>query len=85
MDLNWLVHTNICIYIAKHLPPEVARRFAELKVGQVGMSVVTYCELYNGAIKSQQREIALQKLTSLIELIPGLNRWESAMGAFAAR
>ncbi len=38
MDLNWLVHTNICIYIAKHLPPEVARRFAELKVGQVGMS-----------------------------------------------
>ncbi len=34
MDLNWLVDTNICIYIAKHRPSEVARRFAELKVGQ---------------------------------------------------
>lgn len=77
MDLTWLLDTNICIYIAKHRPPEVARRFAELAVGQVGMSVVTYGELHNGAMKSQQREIALEKLEGLTELIPVLPMVES--------
>lgn len=77
MDLTWLLDTNICIYIAKHRPPEVARRFAELEVGQVGMSVVTYGELHNGAMKSQQREIALDKLEGLTGLIPVLPMAES--------
>lgn len=77
MDLTWLLDTNICIYIAKHRPPEVARRFAELEVGQVGMSVVTYGELHNGAMKSQQREMALEKLESLTGLIPVLPMAES--------
>lgn len=70
MELTWLLDTNICIYIAKNRPPEVARRFAALYVGQVGMSVVTYGELYNGALKSQSSELALQKLAGLVELIP---------------
>lgn len=70
MDLTYLLDTNICIYIARHRPPEVAQRFASLEVGQVGMSVVTYGELHSGAMKSQQREQALAKLTQLLEFIP---------------
>ena len=77
MDLTWLLDTNICIYIAKHRPPEVAHRFAELEIGQVGMSVVTYGELHNGAMKSQQRETALEKLEGLTGLIPVLPMAES--------
>lgn len=70
MSITYLLDTNICIYIAKHRPPEVAERFRMLEVGQVGMSTITYGELYYGAEKSQHRDIALNKLGRLIELIP---------------
>lgn len=38
MSLRYLLDTNICIYIAKQRPPSVARRFARLAAGSVGMS-----------------------------------------------
>ena len=77
VSLTYLLDTNLCIYIARHRPPEVLARFNELAVGQVGMSVVTYGELYHGAMKSQQREIALQKLAQLTDFIPVLAMAES--------
>lgn len=52
MGLRYLLDTNICIYIAKQRPPSVAKRFARLAVGEVGMSVTTYGELCFGAGKS---------------------------------
>ena len=70
MSIAYLLDTDICIYIAKHRPPEVAERFKRLDVGRVGMSVITYGELYCGAEKSQHRDIAINKLSRLIELIP---------------
>lgn len=70
MSVAYLLDTNICIYIIKHRPPEVAARFGALAVGQVGMSVITYGELCLGAEKSQQRGSALDKLGQLVELIP---------------
>lgn len=72
VSLCYLLDTNICIYIARHRPPEVLARFNTLEVGQVGMSLVTYGELYHGAMKSQQRELALQKLAQLSGVIPVL-------------
>ena len=33
---------------------------------------MTYGELYNGAMKSQHRDVALQKLAQLLALIPAL-------------
>jgi tRNA(fMet)-specific endonuclease VapC len=72
MVLKYLLDTNICIYIAKHKPPEVLARFNELEAGEVAMSVVTYGELYNGAMKSQHQAVALQKLTQLLTFIPAL-------------
>ena len=35
--LRYLLDTNICIYIAKQRPPSVAKRFARLASGSVGM------------------------------------------------
>lgn len=77
VSLTYLLDTNICIYIARHRPPEVLARFNELEVGEVGMSVVTYSEMYNGAMKSQQQDLALQKLGQLTDYIPVLPMAES--------
>ena len=70
MGLRYLLDTNICIYIAKQRPPSVAKRFARLAVGEVGMSVITYGELRFGAGKSTLREQALETISSLVALIP---------------
>jgi tRNA(fMet)-specific endonuclease VapC len=65
-----MLDTNICIYIAKHQPPEVKARFERLKPGQLIMSVITYSELFYGANKSNQRARALAQLGELIQDIP---------------
>ena len=70
MALRYLLGTNICIYIAKHHPPKVAQRFAQLSPGTVGMSVITFGELRYGAEKSKRRDEALATLIRLNELIP---------------
>lgn len=72
MSLRYLLDTNICIYIAKQRPPEVARRFARLAAGTVGMSLITYGELRYGAEKSVRGAEALATLEQLVELIPVL-------------
>lgn len=68
--LRYLLDTNICIYIAKQRPPSVAKRFARLASGSVGMSLITFGELRYGAEKSAHRAQALDGLTRLSELIP---------------
>jgi tRNA(fMet)-specific endonuclease VapC len=65
-----MLDTNICIYIAKHQPPEVKARFDRLKPGQLVMSAITYGELYYGAIKSNQRARALRLIDALVQDIP---------------
>ena len=65
-----MLDTNICIYIAKHQPPEVKAHFERLKPGQLIMSVITYGELYYGANKSNQRARALAQLDELVQDIP---------------
>ena len=72
MSLRYMLDTNICIYIAKQRPPEVARRFARLAAGTVGMSLITYGELRYGAEKSVRGAEALATLDQLVELIPVL-------------
>lgn len=71
--MQYLLDTNICIYIAKNKPPEVYAHFANLDVGQVGMSIITFGELWYGAQKSQQSERSIQKLLDLTRLIPVVN------------
>ena len=72
MNLRYLLDTNICIYIARQRPPEVAKRFARLAVGSAGMSLITFGELRYGAEKSVRRSDALTALDKLAELIPVL-------------
>jgi tRNA(fMet)-specific endonuclease VapC len=70
---RYLLDTNICIYIARHQPPEVRERFARHGADELGMSLITYGELRFGAEKSQARErvlASLEQLTRLIGVLP---------------
>ena len=51
-DPRYLLDTNICIYIAKHNPPEVRQYFIKQQKEYLAMSVVTLGELRHGAEKS---------------------------------
>jgi len=70
MKPRYMLDTNICIYIAKHQPPEVRARFAHLKPGQIVISAITYGELYYGANKSNQQAKSLAQLQELIQDVP---------------
>jgi tRNA(fMet)-specific endonuclease VapC len=72
MGLKFLLDTNICIYIAKHRPPEVAERFAQTKPGELAISAITYGELRYGAEKSQAPGKSLEKIKAFVELVPVL-------------
>lgn len=67
MRPRYLLDTNMCIYLMKHQPPEVAARFAECYVGEVVMSAVTMAELEYGVSCSGKSEAqnrrALEQLT----------------------
>jgi tRNA(fMet)-specific endonuclease VapC len=82
MKTRYMLDTNICIYIAKHQPPEVKARFERLKPGQLVMSAITYGELYYGANKSNQRTRALAQLDELIQDIPVENLTSTAAEAY---
>src|SRR5487761_2649437 len=47
-----MLDTNICIAIIKRKPPQVLKRFAAYKVGDIGISWVTLAELEFGVAKS---------------------------------
>ena len=72
MSLRYLLDTNICIYIAKNRPEAVLKRFEQLSVGEVAMSVITHGELCYGACKSRRRDEAQKALQDLATMIPVL-------------
>jgi tRNA(fMet)-specific endonuclease VapC len=71
--VQYLLDTDICIYIAKQKPAQVLTRFGRLRPGDVGMSVITYLELVYGACKSERAEANLAKIEELRLIIPALS------------
>jgi tRNA(fMet)-specific endonuclease VapC len=84
MEPRYLLDTNICIYIRQKRPDEVLRRFRRLRPGEAALSVITYGELLYGAAKSLHREVALQRLRELIQLLPALAMPETAAENYGA-
>ena len=70
--MEYLLDTNICIYIIKKKPAEVFEKFRNLTIGDVGISSITLAELQYGIEKSsnsdKNRE-ALEKFLTPIEII----------------
>jgi tRNA(fMet)-specific endonuclease VapC len=67
-----MLDTNICIYIRSKRPPAVLERFRALDTGMVVMSVITFGELWYGAVKSANTKSAREALRALCEFIPVL-------------
>jgi tRNA(fMet)-specific endonuclease VapC len=72
MGAQYLLDTNICIYLRQNRPPEVTARFRRLQHG----------ELRYGAERSQRRTAALEALASLVSLLPVLALPEEAGAAY---
>ena len=70
MKTQYMLDTDLCIYIVKRRPPEVRTRFERLKPGQVVMSAITYGELVFGTNKSGQKSKAEKQLEELTQDIP---------------
>ena len=71
--MDYMLDTNICIYIIKRRPPEVIRRFRESEVSRIGISSITLSELFYGASKSAypaRNRIALTQFAAPLEIAP---------------
>ena len=64
---RYMLDTNMCIYLMKKQPEEVAQRFAQCYVGDVVMSSITYAELVYGVAVSANPEQEKNNLASLVE------------------
>ncbi len=80
MAVRYLLDTNICIYIAKHNPPEVRERFSRHSADELALSVVTFGELRFGAEKSRFRDRALKAIEQLAAAA-GIEPLTEAVGA----
>ena len=66
-----MLDTNMCIYLIKNQPPQVAARFAQCLVGEVVMSAITLAELeYGVACSGENAARNRAALTALLEDIP---------------
>lgn len=72
MKARYMIDTNSCIYLKKRRPPSVVERFHQLRPGEVIMSLITYGELHNGALKSRESAAAIRNLRLLAERLPVL-------------
>ncbi len=71
--MQFLLDTNICIYIIKCKPQQVIKRFQSLNLSDVGISSITVAELEYGAYKSQrleQNRAALNQFLLPLEIVP---------------
>ncbi|PRG90886.1 VapC toxin family PIN domain ribonuclease [Burkholderia multivorans] len=67
---RYMLDTNMCIYLMKNQPEQVARRFAQCYTGDVVMSAITYAELEYGVTLCTNPARERRNLAALIEDIP---------------
>ncbi|MBT4289651.1 MAG: type II toxin-antitoxin system VapC family toxin [Deltaproteobacteria bacterium] len=60
--MNFLIDTNICIYILNQRPKKVIDKFENYNSGQIGISSITIAELEYGAKKSSRVNENLERL-----------------------
>ena len=73
MPVAKLLDTNICIYVARSHPATVARRFTRAAPGSLGISIITWGELWFGAAKSNDPSRAhslLEQFSRVVQVVP---------------
>ena len=71
--MNFLIDTNICIYIMNERPPEVIQKFKNAEIGQFGISTITVSELNYGVSKSKyqkQNNERLEEFLAPFDILP---------------
>jgi tRNA(fMet)-specific endonuclease VapC len=71
--MEFMLDTNICIYIIKRKPPDVLERFKQTEISQITISSITLSELFYGVSKSSRPEQNLMALTQFVaplEILP---------------
>lgn len=71
--MKYLLDTNICIYIINHHPEQVKKKFAEIEIGEIGISSLTVAELAFGAENSGRvlsNLAALKRFISPLHTVP---------------
>ena len=71
--MNYLIDTNICIYLMNKKPIEVIQKFKNTEVGQIGISTITVSELKYGVVKSKyqkQNSKRLEEFLMPFEILP---------------
>lgn len=63
---EYLLDTNICIYLIKKCPPEVFKRFQQIRLQQLHISTITVFELYYGIQKNNSHRRNLRALENFI-------------------
>ena len=71
--IQYLLDTNICIYLIKRRPESVLRRLQRVPISGVGISAITLSELEYGVSKSarpEQNRLALAGFIAPLEVLP---------------
>ena len=69
--MEYLLDTNICIYIIKRKPESVFTKFREIPFGNIGISSITLSELQYGVMKSsnpEKNQDALEKFITPLQI-----------------
>ncbi len=64
--MNYLIDTNICIYIMNNRPPEIIEKLKNMDIGRIGISSITVSELFYGVYKSERRKQNLKRLEEFL-------------------
>ena len=71
--MDYMLDTNMCIYIIKRKPQSVVDRFIRAQISEIGISSITLSELIYGVSKSskpEQNQIALTQFVAPLEILP---------------
>lgn len=71
--IEFMLDTNICIYVIRQRPKEVVERLTQIPVSDVGISSITLSELEYGVCKStrqDQNRAALLGFLAPLEVLP---------------
>lgn len=71
--MEFMLDTNICIYIIKRKPLAVIDRFQRTTISQIGISTIVLSELLYGVSKSSRPEqnlMALYQFVAPLEILP---------------
>lgn len=67
--MNYMLDSNICIYVMNNHPKIVVDMFHQLTIDEVCISTITHGELIFGAENSQRRDQNLEKVDIFCNLI----------------